>query len=70
MVNVLPKKYLPVVYIYITLLVKKKKETILRIITEGIYTYIYMKKDIFDSIFNNICSQKNNKKKKLTTISS
>ena len=68
MVNVLPKKYLPVVYIYITLLVKKKK--ILRIITEGIYTYIYMKKDIFDSIFNNICSQKNNKKKKLTTISS
>ena len=37
MVNVLPKKYLPV-YIYITLLVKKKK-TILRIITEGIYIY-------------------------------
>ena len=39
MVNVLPKKYLPVVYIYITLLVKQKKN--LRIITEGIYTYIY-----------------------------
>ena len=26
MVNVLPKKYLPVVYIYITLLVKKKEK--------------------------------------------
>ena len=39
MVNVLPKKYLPVVYIYIALLVKQKKKTILRIITEGIYIY-------------------------------